>query len=46
MKEKLKQSVAIRVPQVIYQRILGDLLRPHKFAHERIGFLYTKSKVL
>lgn len=46
MNEKPKQDVAIRIPQVIHQQMLDDLLRPHAFAYERVGFLHTKSKVL
>ena len=40
------QKTVIRIPHAIHQQMLNDLCRPHAFADERIGFLYTKSKVL
>ncbi len=46
MSDTAKQDVSIRIPGKIHKRMLDDLRRPHSFAYERIGFLYTKSKML
>ncbi len=32
----------IRIPNAIYQRMKGDLSRPHPYALERVGYLFTK----
>lgn len=39
-------KVKYRIPKVIYQQMLTDLRRPHEHAYERIGFLFTKSKLI
>lgn len=44
--KKQKYNIQFRIPQILYKTILEDLKRPHPFAYERVGFLYTRSKVL
>lgn len=39
-------KIIIRIPQKLYDNIYADLLRPHKFAGERVGFSFSKTKVL
>ena len=34
--------VVIKIPRELYGRVLVDLRRPHRFAYERVGFLYAK----
>lgn len=35
-------SWAVRIPRALMQGIRADLARPHAFAAERVGFLFTK----
>lgn len=44
MKEKFK--FRIKIPKQIHLQMLDDLNRPHPFAFERVGFLYTTSILL
>lgn len=44
--KKHKYDIRIRIPQSIYKQMLTDLKRPHPFAFERVGFLFTKSKII
>jgi molybdopterin/thiamine biosynthesis adenylyltransferase len=39
-------KVTIRIPEKLYDNIYADLLRPHKFASERVGFTFSKTKIL
>jgi hypothetical protein len=39
-------KVTIRIPQKLYDNIYADLLRQHKFASERVGFTFSKTKIL
>jgi ThiF family len=39
-------KIKIRIPKAIYEQAYHDLLRPHEFAFERIGFFCSKSKYL
>jgi len=39
-------EIKYRIPSRIYQEMILDLRRPHSFAHERVGFLFTRSKKL
>lgn len=32
----------LKIPQSLYNSVCIDLKRPHKFAYERIGFLYVR----
>jgi len=41
-----KYNIKIRIPKEILNSIKEDLKRPHSFAYERVGFLFTKSKRL
>lgn len=36
--------VILKISTEIYSGILNDLLRPHKYANERVGFLFSRSK--
>ena len=45
MKNK-KTIIKMRLPGSLYQSMLADLKRPHKFAYERVGFLYARTTVL
>lgn len=40
-----KESINIqfRIAQSLHQEILNDLKRPHDYAFERVGFIYTKT---
>lgn len=33
----------LKIPQSIYNTILADLKRPHSYAFERVGFLFTRN---
>ena len=35
-------SVILRLPRPLYAKIMADLARPHPFAAERVGFLFTR----
>ena len=35
-------KVKVRIPQKLLQDVRNDLLRPHAFAAERVGFLYGR----
>ncbi len=37
-------KIKIRMPKAIYEQAFEDLLRPHEFAFERVGFFCSKSK--
>ena len=39
-------NIKYRLPKAIYEQVLKDLARPHAYAAERIGFLFTRSKKL
>ncbi|MGC4101103.1 ThiF family adenylyltransferase [Ferruginibacter sp.] len=39
-------KIKVRIPKAIYEQAFRDLLRPHEFAFERIGFFCSKSKRL
>ena len=45
MKNK-KTIIKMRLPGSLYQSMLADLKRTHKFAYERVGFLYARTTVL
>lgn len=36
-------SVTLRVPRALYDAVMADLARPHPFAAERVGFLFTRA---
>lgn len=36
-------SVILRVPRALYETVMADLARPHSFAAERVGFLFTRA---
>lgn len=38
-----KLNIVIRIPAGIHKQMLMDLRRSHAFAHERVGFLFTKA---
>lgn len=44
--KKNDYRIRIKIPRQIHLRMLEDLKRPHPFAYERVGFLFTKSKQL
>jgi len=44
--QEKKVEIKLRLPGILYQRILKDLKRPHSFAYERVGFLYANTIVL
>jgi hypothetical protein len=33
----------LKIPQTLYNKVVTDLERPHKFAFERVGFLFVKT---
>jgi hypothetical protein len=35
-------KIVLRIPASLRNAILTDLRRPHRFAHERVGFLFCK----
>jgi hypothetical protein len=35
-------KIKIRIPQDIFIEMMGDLKRPHSFAYERVGFIFSK----
>lgn len=35
-------SWAVRIPRALFENVRADLARPHAFAAERVGFLFTK----
>lgn len=39
----MNDSVIVRIPRALFERILSDLRRPHPFAAERVGFLFTRA---
>ena len=39
-------KIKYRIPKAIHNKMMDDLQRPHEHAWERIGFLFTKSKLL
>jgi hypothetical protein len=39
-------KVKMKIPDSIYEQMLEDLKRLHSHAHERVGFLFIKSKLL
>ena len=39
---KNKKKIKIKIPSGILQQVMEDLERPHPFAHERVGFLFSK----
>ncbi len=41
-----KYKVWFKIPKQIHLKMLGDLRRSHSFAYERVGFLFTTSKLL
>lgn len=45
MKNK-KPKIKIRIPQSIYDHMMKELRKPHVYAHERVGFLTSGSKML
>lgn len=40
----MPRPVHIRIPESLLARIRDDLIRPHKFAAERVGFLTTRKQ--
>jgi len=38
----MKTSVIVRLARPLYERVKRDLERPHPFAAERVGFLFTR----
>jgi hypothetical protein len=42
----MKHNITLRMPERLHQQMIEDLQRPHEYAFERVGFLYTKSKWL
>jgi len=38
---KKQKNVIIRLPKNIHQEMIDDLRRQHKYAYERVGFLYS-----
>lgn len=45
MKRK-KRTIRMKIPTSVREAMLTDLRRPHAWAFERVGFLYTRSKEL
>ncbi len=43
--KKQASLIKIRIPKLLHNQMLQDLRRPHLHAAERIGFLYTTSKI-
>lgn len=43
---KQKQKIRLKIPHPVYEQVLMDLKRPHAHAYERVGFLYSTSKLL
>jgi len=41
-----KKVVKMKLPGSLYRHMLADLKRPHRFAYERVGFVYAKTTVL
>jgi hypothetical protein len=41
-----KLKVHVKMPGPLYEKVLADLKRPHNFAGERVGFLYTTHKII
>lgn len=39
----MKALSIIRLAFPLYEAVKADLMRPHPFAHERVGFLFTRS---
>jgi molybdopterin/thiamine biosynthesis adenylyltransferase len=37
--------VHVKIPDILINEIRTDLRRPHKYAHERVGFCYGKSQL-
>lgn len=35
-------SATLRLPCQLYEKMIADLVRPHPFAHERVGIVYTR----
>ncbi|MFC5410858.1 HesA/MoeB/ThiF family protein [Larkinella bovis] len=44
--KKGNNTICLRIPQALHQKMLGDLRRTHSFAYERVGFLHTTSKII
>jgi hypothetical protein len=44
--KKKKIVVKMKLPGSLYRHMLADLKRPHRFAYERVGFVYAKTTVL
>lgn len=45
MKNQNKQ-IKFRIPKFVYELMQEDLRKPHPFAYERVGFLFTKTILL
>lgn len=39
----MKNYIAIRISRSIYDQMMRDLKRPHPYAYERVGFLFTQT---
>lgn len=37
-------KVILKISRELYDRVVSDLLRPHSYARERVGFLFSRSK--
>lgn len=47
MSQRRKKNLTIvRIPEILRVQMLEDLRRPHPYAAERVGFLYTRSQKL
>ena len=44
--KKSNYKIRFKLPKRIHKEMLEDLKRPHRFSHERVGFLFTTSKQL
>lgn len=44
--KKNKYTIRFKIPKQIYNLMQEDLKREHLFAYERVGFLYTTSKLI
>lgn len=39
----MNDSVIVRIPRPLFEHVLSDLRRPHAYAAERVGFLFTRA---
>ena len=44
--KKQKYKIFLKIPKSLREKMIEDLRRPHDFAYERVGFMYTRSKII